>query len=354
MSAPKVNDTEPRPRLAVVAGGASSLRDRLLTVDQMRNLPAPDVLVDGLLYRDTLAQVSGQPGSYKSFIVLGIACAISAGVSWEGHAVPVALPVLYVAAEGAQGLARRADAWAENNNCTIGELRILPEPLQLGSDGGVVELTEVAREMGAGLVVLDTRARCTVGLEENSATAQGLAVEAAEYIRRHSGATVVLVHHSGRQGDHGRGSNAWDGAAWTLLTVSSNDLHAEIRVDKHKDAPDGATFHYRMLPFVVSAERMPDATEWERSTLVAVQNGVRTDDRTNRQSVRDVSDIVRTMASLEGLTRTQIVALSEDRRIRRTAAYEAVNDLVNARIIRNVGSDARPRYVHKDARSGTS
>jgi hypothetical protein len=274
------------------------LRDRLLTVDQLRTMPAPDALVDGLLYRNTLAQISGPPGSYKSFIVLGIACAVSAGVSWEGHAVPEALPVIYVAAEGAHGLARRADAWSESNRCAVGQLHILPEPLQLGRDEQVAELVQLAGEMRPGLVVLDTRARCTVGLDENSATAQGLAVEAAEAIRRASGATVAGVHHTGRQGEHGRGSNAWDGAAWTLLQVTGAELHAQIKVEKHKDVPDGANFHYRMLPYVVSSERMPGTTEYERSTLVAVQNGVRKDDLLTRPSVRDVSEIIRKSAGL--------------------------------------------------------
>jgi hypothetical protein len=193
--------------------------------------------------------------------------------------------------------------------------------------------------MRPGLVVLDTRARCTVGLEENSATAQGLAVEAAESIRRASGATVAVVHHTGRQGEHGRGSNSWDGAAWTLLQVTGAELHAQIHVDKHKDVPDGATFHYRMLPYVVSAERMPGTTEYGRSTLVAVQNGVRTDDLLTRPSVRDVTDIIRTSAGLEGLTRSQIVQLAEAGKVSRTQAYEAVNVLVRSESMSSAISD---------------
>jgi AAA domain len=329
------------------------LRDRLLTVDQLREMPAPAPLVDGLLYRDTLAEMSGAPGCYKSFIALGISCAVSAGVSWEGHAVPEALPVIYVAAEGACGLARRADAWAESNRRNIGELHVLPEPLQLGNAEQVAELVQLAREMRPGLVVLDTRARCTVGLDENSATAQGLAVEAAESIRRACGATVLLVHHTGRQGEHGRGSNAWDGAAWTLLSVTGAELHAQIKVEKHKDVPDGANFHYRMLPYVVSAERMPATTESERSTLVAIQNGFRTEDLLKRPSVRDVTEIIRTSAGLEGLTRSQIVQLAEERKVGKSAAYEAVNVLVRDHIVRNIGSDTRPRYVVPTPSGGT-
>ena len=321
------------------------LRDRLLTVDQLREMPAPDPLVDGLLYRNTLAEMSGSPGCYKSFIALGISCAVSAGVSWEGHAVPEALPVIYVAAEGACGLARRADAWAESNHRKIGELRILPEPLQLGNAEQVAELVQLAREMRPGLVVLDTRARCTVGLDENSATAQGLAVEAAESIRRASGATVLVVHHTGRQGDHGRGSNAWDGAAWTLLGVTGSELQAQIKVEKHKDVPAGAVFHYRMLPYAVSAGRMPGTTEYERTTLVAVTDGVRKVDALSRPSVAAVTEIVRNSAGLEGLTRSQIVALAGEAHVGPTQAYEAVKVLASSNVTRNIGSDARPRYV---------
>ncbi len=116
----------------------------------------------------------------------------------------------------------------------------------------------MARELAALLLILDTQARCTLALEENSATEQGRAIQHAEEIQRASGATVLAVHHSGRSGDHGRGSTAWDGAVWSDLRMTGEDLRAKLTCAKHKDIPDGCEHHFRLVPHTVSAQAMPN------------------------------------------------------------------------------------------------
>lgn len=332
------------------------LRDRLLSLDELGDLPPVRALVDGLLYRNTLVQLAGQPGSYKSFVAVGLACSVALGRSWEGHRVPQGGPVVYVAPEGASGLRTRVLAWCQSNQVDpadlLGQLHFLPEPVQLGDIVDVSEACDVAREMTAALLILDTRARCTLGLSENDATEQGRAIHHAEVIQKAAGTTVLAVHHSGRGGDHGRGSNAWDGAVWSDLRMTGEDLRCRIHCEKHKDAPDGCDHHFRMLPHTVSEHLMPrldDETpeEWvqRRSTLVAVQNGVWTSEVDDRRSTRTVLDIVRTSAGEEGLTRAQIVQLSEEHSLSRSSVYEAVKVLAETADLRNVGTANRARYV---------
>src|SRR5699024_11442273 len=122
------------------------------------------------------------------------------------------------AAEGATGLNARILAWCELNRIDPadldGKFYALPTAPQLGELVDVGQLIDLVTEVDAGLLVLDTRARCTVGLEENSATEQGTAIRAAELIQAANNTTVLAVHHSSRGGGAGRGSNAWDGAVW--------------------------------------------------------------------------------------------------------------------------------------------
>jgi hypothetical protein len=340
--------TEDPPRTA--------FRDRLLTLQGLASLPPVRPLVDGLLYRNTLAQLSGPPGNYKSFIAIGIAASVALGQSWEGHAVPSPGRVIYVVAEGATGLRARLLAWCELSGVDPAELegKLLfhPAPIQLGNALDVSEVEMAAKEMDAALVVLDTRARCTLGLDENSATEQGKAIHAAERIQRGSGATVLPVHHSGRSGSHGRGSNAWDGAIWSDLQVTGQDLRAQIHCEKHKDVPDGCDHYYRLVPHTVSEKLMPGCTEKERSTLVIVQMGpldFRADDRRSTQAILD---IVRTSGGIEGLTRPQMVELAEEQNVSRSSVYAAVNALVERAVLRNIGSEKRPRYVVRGAQLG--
>lgn len=325
------------------------IRDRLLTLDGLAKLPPVRPLIDGLLYRGTVAQLSGLPGQYKSFLGIGMACSVAAGVSFEGHAVPAAGTVIYVAAEGASGIRARVLAWCELTGVEpeeiAGRLLFLPAPIQLANALDVAEAEQAAVELGAHLVVLDTRARCTLGLDENSATEQGKAIHAAERIQRASGATVLAVHHSGRSGNHGRGSNAWDGAVWSDLQVSGEDLRAQIHCQKHKDVPDGCDHHFRLVPHTVSEHLMPGCTEQQRSTLVNVQIGPLDFLATGRRSTEGVLDIVRKTGGTEGLTRTQIAAFAEEHQLSRSSAYEAVKVLVSRGVLRNIGTEKRGRYV---------
>lgn len=332
------------------------LRDRLLSISDMATLPPVRPLVEGLLYRNTLAQLSGPPGSYKSFVALALACSVALGLTWEGHRVPEAGNVLYIAAEGGSGLRTRVLAWCVQNGVDPerldGRLMILPEPLQLGRFLDVVQACEVARELSPLLVVLDTRARCTLGMKENDSTEQGLAIENAERIQRAGGGTVLGIHHTGRAGDHGRGSNSWDGAVWSDLRIKGEELRCVIHCEKHKDVPDGCDHHYRLLPHTVSEQALPrledeTAAEWtqRRSTLVVVQNDVWTNDVDDRRSTRVVLDIFRTSAGTEGLTRTQLVELALEKDLSRSGSYDALSTLAKMGSIRNIGTEKRARYV---------
>lgn len=263
------------------------LRDRILRLSDLRNLLPAEPLINGLLYRNTLAQLSGPPGCYKSFVAIAMSCALVAGKSLGDFAVPNIGTVLYVAAEGASGLAKRVLAWCEVWGVDVAlveeRLRFLDLPIQLGEEQHVAQAAEVATELHADLVVLDTRARCTVGLEENSATQQGEAIDAADSIRAAAGCTVLGVHHSSRTGTAGRGSNAWDGAVWSDLRMEGGGLQATIHCEKHKDVPAGCDHHFALIRHTVSPELMPNTFGPERSTLV-ISNST-----TGLQALRNLS-----------------------------------------------------------------
>ncbi|WP_157777993.1 AAA family ATPase [Nocardia terpenica] len=343
-------EDEPLPRVEEPASSRrTSLRDRLLSPTDLGRLPPAEPLVDGLLYRNTLAQLAGPPGSYKSFVTVGISCAVATGQTWETHPVPSREKVVYVAAEGAAGLRARILAWCELTRIDPAELEgwlyVLPCPVQLGQWLDVSEAAELAAEIGAGLLILDTRARCTLGLEENSATEQGQAIDAAERIRATAGCTVLAVHHSGRSGTAPRGSTAWDGAVWSDLRLKSDYLTVSIHVEKHKDAPSGMDFDYRLVPHTVSESLMPGVAEDSRKSLVVVPLMRGTTVSDEPISLRKVWDIAGTTCGTAGLTTAQLRDLAMDNEVSRTRAYEAINMLVERGILRNIGPENRARYV---------
>lgn len=281
-----------------------SMRSRLLTIAGLAAVPPSEPLIDGLLYRGTLAQLSGPPGSGKTFVALGMACALASNrTDWNGQGIPWKRAgnsgsVLYIAAEGVSGLYARINAWCSLQGTGIDpktlQLYVYPEAVQLGSYTAMEELADIARELDCVLVVFDTRARCSTTKEENSATEQGEIIAAAEKFRAAVDCTVLMIHHGSRSdGSTPRGSNAWDGAVWSDLRVKTDgpDGHIIVNAHKHKDAPSGSgvDFEYELLPVTVDAERMPGFDEKARTTLVAVTP----DQRLDTSAVGGTVDAVR-------------------------------------------------------------
>jgi hypothetical protein len=328
--------------------GPRHLRDRLLLLSELQNLPPVEPLIDGLLYRNTLAQLSGPPGCYKSFAAIAMSCALAAGKSFGEFAVPNAGTVIYVAAEGASGLTKRVLAWCELWGVDVAlvqeRLFFLDLPLQLGDDEHVAQATEVATELHADLTVFDTRARCTVGLEENSATAQGQAIDAADSIRATTGCTVLGIHHSSRTGTAGRGSNAWDGAVWSDLRMEGGGLEATIHCEKHKDVPAGCDHHFALISHTVSPELMPNTFGPYRSTLV-ISNTTTGLQTLRANSQRVVVEIIWNSAPPEGFTPSQVIDLATPLGVGKSSVYQALKVLVEQELIKNIGTPHRSRYV---------
>jgi len=221
------------------------LRNRLVSMRELSERATPDPLVHGLLNLNTESWLIGAPGSLKSFIALDIAGHVALGQDWQGHSV-VQRPVLYLAAEGEGGMVLRTRAYIRVHGEVEG-VTFLPYPVQVKSnDGQWAALVEIAAELKPGLIVLDTQARISVGLEENSATDMGVLIAAVGALKRATGACVLVVHHTGRDGGNARGSSALDGAQDTELKVTRPDnpagrasLVCKITQDKQKDMSEG-------------------------------------------------------------------------------------------------------------------
>lgn len=329
------------------------LKDRLRSLDELRNLRPAEPLIEGLLYRNTLAQLAGPPGCYKSFVSIAMSCALASGKSFGEFAVPNQGTVVYVAAEGASGLAKRVLAWCEAWGVDVGlvqeRLVFLDLPLQLGEEDDVEQAVQVVTELDADLLVLDTRARCIVGLEENSATQQGLAIDAADSIRDAAGCTVLGVHHSSRNGKAGRGSNAWDGAVWSDLRMEGGGLQATVHCEKHKDVPAGCEHHFALVPHTVSSELMPNTFEPYRSTLV-ISNAPAGLQMMRANSQRVVLNIIWNSAPPEGFTGNQVIELAKPSGVGKSSVYSALNVLVEEGFARNIGTSHRSRYVRGERR----
>ena len=234
------------------------LRAALVDTTGLEDIPEPEPLIEGIIYRDSLVWLIGQPGNGKSFVSLDMAGSVGTGLTW--HDWPVTQgPVLYLVAEGVTGVKARVRAWESAAGTKMTGVYFLPVAVQATSDGDWRALVELATELRPAFIVIDTQARVTVGMEENAARDMGLFVHRAEQLRFPTKACVMIVHHQGRNGDHMRGSTALEGAATTIIKVTKDDDILTLSCSKQKDAPAFEDFRLRMVPTGSSVSLMLDA-----------------------------------------------------------------------------------------------
>jgi len=225
---------EAEARQTVIESAKTGGRKRFLRGDEIFDLPEPVSLIDGYpVPEGGLMMIYGHPKSLKTFIALSLSLSVATGTEWLGHEVPRAGKVLYVIAEGARGIQSRVDAWKLHHGVErIDEWYAQDGALQLDEEAVTDMLDEWRANMreqegceaGAEhmptMIVLDTFARCTVGLDENSARDMGEAIHAMDLLQQETGATVVAVHHSPKAaGAVVRGSSAILGATDVAVYV---------------------------------------------------------------------------------------------------------------------------------------
>jgi hypothetical protein len=208
-------------QIAVTDEEVSELEAKLLDTEALDDLPDPRWLVAGWLEMDTIARMTGKSRHGKSFVALDLAAAIGGGLDWHGSRV-LQGEVIYMAAEGAYGMKKRVRAWETTHARRMRGVYLLPEALQVRSRDWDV-LCELVKRRKPALIILDTQARVTVGLDENDASEMGHLVNQMEKMRQVSGACVMAVHHLGHNGREGRGSTAVIGALTSEILVARED-----------------------------------------------------------------------------------------------------------------------------------
>jgi hypothetical protein len=251
--------------------------------------------IKGVLPRAELAMLYGPSGSGKSFLAFDIVAAVATGSSWHGRRTAKGR-VVYIVAEGATGFLNRLKAYAKVHSGTFPGIRIIADaPNLLGETDPVSLATEIEATGGADLIVVDTLAVCSSGADENAAKDMGRVIEHCKQLHKATSATVLLVHHSGK--DDTKGARGWSGlraAADAEIEVGRHGDHRTAVVTKMKDGEDGAEFAFKLVPIEIGVDTDGDpVTSCVVEQLAVVPKGSRkeprpgTVERTLLDSIRD-------------------------------------------------------------------
>lgn len=258
---PEGSQEPPKP----TGDAVDALLAELLDIDALKALPPAEPLIWDVLDLDSESWLIAEAGGFKSFVALDWACHVVTGRPWRGRPVRRG-EVVYVVAEGKKGIGKRVQAWTEVYGEEPRGLLVLPRPVQVRDGAGWATLVEACRRIQPVMVVLDTQARITVGLNENDNGEMGVLTEAVRRLREATGACVLVVHHIGRNGENARGASAIDGAQDSELKVirptderDRKKLTARIVTDKQKDASEDVEFdiQMRVVDLGVSPEGRP-------------------------------------------------------------------------------------------------
>ncbi|WP_422398999.1 AAA family ATPase [Xenorhabdus griffiniae] len=214
-----------------------------------------DYVVKGIIPAHSLCSIYGTSGSYKSFLAGAWGCHIATGKAWAGKQVAQG-SVLYVVGEGGIGVPRRIKAWEIVNGQAVENMYLINTPVFPASPAEVHELVIAARQVEAEtgqpvrLIILDTLARCFGGADENDSKDMGAFVRGCDELKTKTGASILVVHHSGKDESKGaRGSSAFRAALDVEYRISREGKKGGalvITCTKMKDAEEPETKAYDM------------------------------------------------------------------------------------------------------------
>jgi len=239
-----------------------------------RGVPAPQYVIDGLIEHCGLSMMIGPSSVGKSTVALDMACHIATGRAWQGRKT-LKTKVLYLPGEGLSGAIQRIEAWALAHHTDPSELdegvRLGDSIIRLGaSKEAWAAIAGYLVRQQVGLIIFDTFARMSLGIEENSATEVGKAIERFDQIKRLTGAGVMVVHHTGKSDlTKARGSSALQAAVDSEILVSDAQWSFDELglVDEQGVVPEGK-------PIQLYPSKQKNAEQWEHPMPLLLKNYV--------------------------------------------------------------------------------
>jgi hypothetical protein len=218
-----------------------------------------DGLVAGLLGKETLVAILGPSNSGKSAIALDLAACVATGQPFRDRRVAQSA-VLYLACEGANGFRNRVAALLKTNRLTPdAPLGVVTESLDLCQNrtdvGRVIAAAATLQGMTGkkvGMVVIDTLNRVFGGGDENSAVDMSRLIRHLDLIRTETKATVVLIHHVGKDSTRGaRGHSSLRAALDTELLVEGATNPRTVSTTKQRDYAPMDSFGVNLTPTTI-------------------------------------------------------------------------------------------------------
>ena len=302
---------------------------RFTTRMELRDSPDPNWLVDQWLPEGSFACMYAPPETGKSFIAIDMGLCIQNGIPWHGRKV-LGGQVILMTQEGQRSLNRRITAWETRHQlepCCNSVLHGL-EPLNLLRSNNCDKLLSKIEQIGEPrLIIFDTLSKYMVGANENESADMGKVIANLDMIRRKTQATILVIHHTVKNGSSLRGSSTLPAACDVMFKLCKRNKYHTLVVDKQRDAAPTSPIHFEMKEYgnslvPVSTERqaIPNLSDGPWNMLIQIGDADNENGLTNKE--------LRAVCKLSG------------RQITRNR-----NELVGKQLIVNVSTGRTQRWV---------
>lgn len=226
----------------------------------------PRQLVENLLVSGSLALLYGASNVGKSTIGADLGMHIARGEPWAGLRVEQGL-VVHVAGEGWHGVMSRLAAHCKHHNvpptmpyAVVSGVDDLMQPRTVAELVDEIRTAEVSAGRKVTLILLDTVARL-FSADENDGAAMRQLVASGDELREATGATVVLVHHAGKDVGRGaRGHSSLRAAVDTEILVEGDCNPRLLTVTKQRDLSPIAPLAFELVAVEIGLDFETGAT----------------------------------------------------------------------------------------------
>jgi AAA domain/DnaB-like helicase N terminal domain len=321
--------------------------------DMPNEIEARPQMVEGLFNIGDLAMIYGASNSGKSYFAGHMSMCITEGADFLGRRTKRGA-VLYVAGEGPSSIRQRLAAYRRHFGREPGRFGLIPCALDLMEPSA--DVGELARlvvqaakdiEEPVLMIVIDTVARAMVGGDENTGVDMARLVGACDRIRAETGATLLLIHHAGKDESRGaRGHSSLRAALDTEIEVSKDDATKThyAKVTKQRDLGGGGEkLAFKLVPVHLSTD------EWcnpVTACAVVAEECQQQGAGPRRLTPAQQAVLAYLAGHKTGAKRATLVSALEPQGVARASVYRAVNELLNGGIVVEVAGQV---YLPKES-----
>lgn len=233
---------------------SKAVPDRAIDVTELKNLPRPEPLIQGIMGRGASTLLYAGTNVGKSMVALDMAMSVATGHPWLDRFPVYHGRVLWIAGEGVYSLLGRMKAWQYANKKPLrlssGQdvFKIIPTSVMFASEDEVAETVAYVRDGQFDLVVIDTLAMNSVGFNENAPMEMTTWWTRVNSLRNECERLAILVlHHEGKGTANQnttfkepRGATSIKDVPETVIRLSKdeNDKKArDLEITKQRDMP---------------------------------------------------------------------------------------------------------------------